>query len=163
MKFAICKSKQYSAFPNSRHLLINCELKEEVCGTGAPVDVDDEENIRKTVRLTLTKAGFEAVETEDGKKAVRTGSRDNPRMVDAIFCDIQMPEINGKEAVAFSGDSLRPCRHHSRRASTSAGCHTELPKQGVVDYLVKPVQADTLTEIVAKHVKAHVYKDKFTT
>ncbi len=40
---------------------------------------------------------------------------------------------------------------------------TELLKQGVVDYLVKPVQAEKLTEIVAKHVKAHVYKDKFTT
>ena len=36
-------------------------------------------------------------------------------------------------------------------------------KQGVVDYLVKPVSPEKLTEVVAKHVKAHVYKDKFQT
>jgi response regulator of citrate/malate metabolism len=36
-------------------------------------------------------------------------------------------------------------------------------KQGVVDYLIKPVTPEKLTEVVSKHVKAHVYKDKFQT
>jgi response regulator of citrate/malate metabolism len=36
-------------------------------------------------------------------------------------------------------------------------------KQGVVDYLVKPISPEKLTEVVGKHAKAHVYKDKFRT
>jgi FixJ family two-component response regulator len=39
-----------------------------------------------------------------------------------------------------------------------------LLKQGVVDYLVKPVDAAKLTAAVQKAVKGHVlFKDKFTT
>jgi FixJ family two-component response regulator len=40
---------------------------------------------------------------------------------------------------------------------------TNLMKQGVVDYLVKPVEADKLTAVVHKFAKKHVYKDPFKT
>ena len=126
--------------------------------------MDDEEDIRKTVRLTLTKAGFDVVEAEDGEKAIKEiGSGDNPRMVDAILCDIQMPKINGKEAVAFFRQQYPSVPVIILTGQPQVQDATELMKQGVVDYLVKPVSPEKLTEIVAKHVKAHVYKDKFTT
>ena len=133
-------------------------------GRGRVLIVDDEEDIRKTVRLTLTKAGFDVVEAEDGEKAIKEiGSGDNPRMVDAILCDIQMPKINGKEAVAFFRQQYPSVPVIILTGQTQVQDATELMKQGVVDYLVKPVSPEKLTEIVAKHVKAHVYKDKFTT
>ena len=37
---------------------------------------------------------------------------------------------------------------------------TDLMKQGVVDYLIKPVRPEKLTEVVSKHAKGHVYKDQ---
>jgi FixJ family two-component response regulator len=37
---------------------------------------------------------------------------------------------------------------------------TDLMKQGVVDYLIKPVRPEKLTEVVSKHVKGHGYKDQ---
>ena len=40
---------------------------------------------------------------------------------------------------------------------------TELMKQGVVDYLIKPVRPEKLTEVVSKQTKGHVYKDQFKT
>ncbi len=133
-------------------------------GRGRVLIVDDEEDIRKTVRLTLTKAGFDVVEAEDGEKAIKEiGSGDNPRMVDAILCDIQMPKINGKEAVAFFRQQYPSVPVIILTGQPQVQDATELMKQGVVDYLVKPVSPEKLTEIVAKHVKAHVYKDKFTT
>lgn len=133
-------------------------------GLGRVLIVDDEEDIRKTVRLTLTKAGFEVVEAEDGEKAINAiGSGDNPRMVDAILCDIQMPKINGLEAVAFFRQQFPSVPVIILTGHPQIKDATELMKQGVVDYLVKPVSPEKLTEIVGKHVKAHVYKDKFTT
>jgi two-component system, chemotaxis family, chemotaxis protein CheY len=133
-------------------------------GKGRVLIVDDEADIRKTVRLTLTKAGFDVVEAEDGEKAIKEiGSGDNPRMVDAILCDIQMPKINGKEAVAFFRQQYPSVPVIILTGHPQVQDATELLKQGVVDYLVKPVQTEKLTEIVGKHVKAHVYKDKFTT
>ncbi|MEP7152802.1 MAG: response regulator [Nitrospira sp.] len=133
-------------------------------GRGRVLIVDDEEDIRKTVRLTLTKAGFDVVEAEDGEKAIKEiGAGDNPRMVDAILCDIQMPKINGKEAVDFFRQQYPSVPVIILTGQPQVQDATELMKQGVVDYLVKPVSPEKLTEIVAKHVKAHVYKDKFTT
>ncbi|MBI5854079.1 MAG: response regulator [Nitrospirae bacterium] len=55
---------------------------------GRVLIVDDEADVRKSVRLTLSKAGYDVVEAEDGEKgieAIRSG--DNPLMVDTIICD----------------------------------------------------------------------------
>jgi two-component system, chemotaxis family, chemotaxis protein CheY len=133
-------------------------------GLGRVLVVDDEEDIRKTVRMTLTKAGFEVVEAEDGEEAIKViRSGDNPLMVDAILCDIQMPKINGIEAVAFFRQQFPSVPVIILTGHPQVKDATELMKQGVVDYLTKPVSPEKLTEIVGKHVKGHVYKDKFTT
>ena len=58
--------------------------------------VDDEPDLRRTIILTLKKAGFDVVEAEDGEagiQAIRSG--DNPIAVDTIICDMQMPKVNG--------------------------------------------------------------------
>ena len=69
---------------------------------GRVLVVDDEPAIRQSIRLTLTKAGYDVVEAEDGEKAIQAiRSGDNPLMVDTIICDLQMPKVNGMEAVAF--------------------------------------------------------------
>ena len=64
--------------------------------------VDHEADVRRTIRLTLTKAGFDAVEAEDGQagiEAIRSG--DNPLAIDTIICDMQMPNVNGMGASAY--------------------------------------------------------------
>src|SRR5947208_15610079 len=69
---------------------------------GRVLVVDDESSIRKPVKLTLTKAGYEVVEAQDGEQAIKVlNSDDNPLMVDTILCDIQMPKINGIDAIAY--------------------------------------------------------------
>jgi two-component system chemotaxis response regulator CheY len=133
-------------------------------GLGRVLIVDDEDDIRKVVRLTLTKAGFDVVEAEDGEKAIeKIRSDDNPLMIDAILCDIQMPKVNGTEAVAFFREQFPSVPVIILTGHPQVKDAAELMKKGVVDYLVKPISPEKLTEIVGKHAKAHVYKDKFTT
>ena len=71
-------------------------------GNGRILIVDDEPDIRKVVRMTLEKAGYEALEAEDGEKAIEIiNTGDNRLMLDVMICDIRMPKINGVEAIAY--------------------------------------------------------------
>ena len=114
--------------------------------------IDDEENVRKMVRMTLTKAGFDVVEAEDGEKgiaAMRSG--DNPLMVDAIFCDIYMPKINGMEAITFFLKQFPSTPVVVITGQPDIQKQTTLFKGGnVVDYLVKPIEAAKLVAVAKK-------------
>jgi two-component system chemotaxis response regulator CheY len=120
-------------------------------GKGRILIVDDEESIRKALRLTLTKVGYDVVEADDGAKGIEAiGADDNPLMVDVIICDIRMPKINGLEAITYFQQ-----QHPSVAVLVLTGypdiqLATTLLKQGVVDYLVKPVERDKLVASVER-------------
>ncbi|MBS3920052.1 MAG: response regulator [Deltaproteobacteria bacterium] len=58
--------------------------------------VDDEEVIRKFLKIHLTKLGHEVTEAEDGQKAIEKIGGDK---FDLIICDVMMPNKNGWEVV----------------------------------------------------------------
>ena len=73
----------------------------EAC-EGRVLVVDDEPDIRKIVKMTLQKAGYEVLEAENGEKAIEViNSGENRLLLDVVICDIRMPKINGAEAVAY--------------------------------------------------------------
>lgn len=132
---------------------------------GRVLVVDDEENVRKMVRMTLTKAGFDVVEAEDGEqgiKAMRSG--DNPLMVDAIFCDIFMPKINGMEAISFFLTQFPSVPVVVITGQPDIQKQTTLFKGGnVVDYLVKPIEAQKLVAVAKKAMEQRKPVDKHKT
>jgi DNA-binding NtrC family response regulator len=103
------------------------------------------EDVRKSVRPTLTKAGYE--------------------VVDAILCDIHMPKVNnnGVEAVAFFRQQLPSVPVIVMTGQPDLKRATDLIKQCMMDYLIKPVRPEKLTEVVSKHAMGHVYKYHFKT
>ena len=56
--------------------------------------VEDEEQIRKLIKINLTLEGYEVVEAVDGVKALETIQSQH---FDLILLDIMLPEINGFE------------------------------------------------------------------
>jgi two-component system alkaline phosphatase synthesis response regulator PhoP/two-component system response regulator VicR len=58
--------------------------------------VDDEEVIRKFLRIHLTKLGYEVTEAEDGEKAIE---KIGGGKFDLIICDVMMPNKNGWEVI----------------------------------------------------------------
>ena len=57
--------------------------------------MDDEVDVRKSVRLILSKAGYDVVEAEDGEAGVRAIKRgDNSFALGAIICDLRMPYMS---------------------------------------------------------------------
>lgn len=119
-------------------------------GSGRVLIVDDEANIRKILRLALTKAGYDVVEAEGGEMALEVlGTDDNPLMVDLILCDLRMPHFNGMETIAYFRS-----RYPSVPVIVLTGYPDEriaatLLQQGVADYLVKPVPKVELLASVA--------------
>ena len=134
-------------------------------GLGRVLIVDDEADLRKSLRVILTKAGYDVVEAQDGEEAVRTiRSGDNPLVVDAIMCDLVMPKMNGLEAIAFfraqfPGVPVVVLTGHPNIENVA-----DLFKQGVMDYLVKPVIPEKLLAVMKKAVNSHeLFKDQFAT
>lgn len=58
--------------------------------------VDDEEVIRRFVKIQLGKLGYDVKEAEDGLKAIEQLAKDD---FDLIICDIMMPKKDGWDVI----------------------------------------------------------------
>jgi DNA-binding NtrC family response regulator len=58
--------------------------------------VDDDNQVRKMLRITLEREGYEVQEASDGCEAVRVY---DPEAVDLVITDIVMPEKEGIETI----------------------------------------------------------------
>ena len=127
---------------------------------GRVLVVDDEPSIRKLVNLSLTKAGYEVVEAQDGEQAIKVlNSDDNPLMVDTILCDIRMPKVNGIEAIAYFRTQYPTVPIVVMTGYPDVDLAVSLMRQGVLDYLVKPVSKEELLTVISKSVDNHVVLD----
>jgi two-component system chemotaxis response regulator CheY len=126
-------------------------------GKGRILIVDDEKNIRDLIRMTLTKAGYDVLEAEDGAKAVEILRKDdNPLMVDVITCDIRMPKVNGIEAIAFFRKEFPSIPVVVITGFPETEMAVSLLKQGVSDYVPKPVESQKLLAVVAKAMEQRI-------
>jgi two-component system, chemotaxis family, chemotaxis protein CheY len=119
--------------------------------------VDDEAQVRKPISLMLAKDGYEVVEAVDGEEAIEAlRSGDNPLMVDTVLCDIRMPRINGKEAIAYFRSEFPSVPIVVMTGYPDVELAVSLMRQGVRDYLIKPVTKDELLSAIRKSVDQHV-------
>ncbi len=120
-------------------------------GSGRVLVVEDEDNVRKVIRMTLTRAGYDVFEAADGGKAIEVlRSDDNPLMVDVITCDIRMPKVNGVEAITYFREQFPSIPVVVLTGYPDTGLAVSLLKKGVADYVTKPVEGETLLAVVAK-------------
>ena len=96
--------------------------------------VDDEAQIRRVLRSTLTSNGYDIIEAKNGEEAIRAVMREHP---DLVLLDVNMPEMSGLEAcrkirVSFPGPIIMVTVRDSERDKIAAlDC-------GADDYVVKP-------------------------
>lgn len=111
--------------------------------------VDDEEEIRTIMRLSLTIAGYEVREAEDGKSALKSIHHDPP---DLILLDVLMPRMNGFEVCrhvrADSATAHIPILILSAR--TDSRSREEGMHAGATKYLTKPISPPQLIQHIAE-------------
>jgi two-component system, chemotaxis family, chemotaxis protein CheY len=123
-------------------------------GNGRVLVVDDEPAVRTVVRMTLEKAGYDVLEAENGEKAIEAiNAGENPLVVDLVICDIRMPKINGVEAIAYFQREYPHVPVIVLTGYPDTNMAVSFLGHGVVDYLVKPVEAERLKAAVAKSME----------
>ncbi|HWM42575.1 MAG TPA: response regulator [Burkholderiales bacterium] len=111
--------------------------------------VEDDDSIRDLLRMHLSAAGYAVQVAPDAIAAGYLVLRSPP---DLIISDINMPHMNGFEFVeALKADSTLPRIPVIFLTSYDEG-DDRGKALGAVGYLTKPVRADKLLQLVAKHV-----------
>ncbi len=118
--------------------------------------VDDEPVVRRAIRLPLQKEGYDVVEAENGEEAIKVlQSGDNPMRVSVITCDIRMPQIGGVEAIEYFRNAFPSIPVVVITAYPETEMAVTLMKQGVTDYVTKPVEGPKLLQVVAEAMEKH--------
>lgn len=113
--------------------------------------IDDSESVRAQLGNDLCSAGHRTFEAGNGLEALKLLAG-NPHGIDLIFCDVNMPEMDG----------LTMCRELHKDAAlsripifmlttqTSAEMKAEGKAAGVVAWIVKPYERTKMLNGVAK-------------
>ena len=111
--------------------------------------IDDDESIRQLLQLHLSAAGYEVHVADDAISAGYMVLRSPP---DLIISDVNMPHMDGFEFIAaLKADKSIPDIPVIFLTSVEEGDYRG-KSLGAVGYVTKPVRADRLLELVAKHV-----------
>jgi len=137
-----------AASPNSTHRTAGMFSGQTYLG--GVLIVDDEQDIRKVVRMSLEKQGYYVVEAGDGQQAISLlNEGEHPMVIDVIITDIRMPHINGIEVMEYFQREYPSIPLIVLTGFPDLDLAMQLMKQGVADYLVKPVDREKLTTAVA--------------
>lgn len=112
--------------------------------------VDDEKNIRKSLREILEFEKFKVEEAEDGNAALLLTKSD---IFDLILCDIKMPKLDGIEFLsACSENSIEtPIVMMSGHGTIETA--VEAVKKGAYDFLAKPIDLNRLLVTVRNAIE----------
>ena len=121
-------------------------------GSARVLLVDDEPDVRLVYTKALRRLGCEVVQATDGADAV---DKLRESSFDLILSDISMPRLSG---TAF----LRAVRERDldvpvvlMTGSPSLDTAVSAVEYGAFRYLIKPVDLDTLTQVVRRGVHMH--------
>ena len=120
---------------------------------GRVLVVDDEVDVRRSVRLILTKAGYDVDEAEDpeaGVALVKSGANKLP--LSAIITDLAMPKINEIIVIPYLRSQFPSCPVIVLSGSTKMEKSVNLFKQAGVEFLAKPIDQAQLLDALKKAV-----------
>jgi len=115
--------------------------------------VDDEEDVRETIKLQLESENYNVIEAGDGEEAIKLlKSEDNLTNCGLILCDIRMPKVNGIEYIDYLKEQAPGIPVVVITGYPDTDMAVGLMNKGVKDYLVKPVESEKLMKVVNKLV-----------
>jgi len=121
---------------------------------GRVLVVDDEADIRRAVRLILTKAGYdvdEAEHPEAGATMVKTGANKLP--LSAIITDLSMPTVNEIIVIPYLHSQFPACPIIVLSGSKMLDRSAKLFKDADIQFLPKPINQEQLLTAMKKAVK----------
>lgn len=116
--------------------------------------VDDAVTLRRTLALSLERAGYRVLQARDGQEALEHLERS--QSIEMIICDVEMPNMNGFEFLTKRRETPRfaqiPTMMLTSRGNEK---HRWLAmKLGAVGYLTKPYLEQELLSAIQAHIAA---------
>lgn len=111
--------------------------------------VDDERNIRNTMKELLELEGYKCMTTENGVKALEL-CRSNP--FDLVISDIKMPEMDGVELLSVIGKEFEHIPMIMVSGHGTIDTAVECIKNGAFDFISKPIEMNRLLVTVRNAV-----------
>ena len=113
---------------------------------------EDQTDNRKLIKIMLESTGCEVTLTDNGRTAVDT-FLNTPYYFDLILMDIQMPEMDGFEALNVIRENGYNTPVIALTAHASKEHREECIVSGMDDYLSKPIRKEALKATLIKYVK----------
>ncbi len=115
--------------------------------------VDDDQALRVSVKSALTSIGqYEIDEAADGLEAV---AKVRAGQYSLVFLDVDMPNLNGLEALKFIKDHDPGIIVIILTAYSNIEDAVKAVKEGAYNYISKPVKQNEIIEITSKAFEAH--------
>jgi len=112
--------------------------------------VDDEADIRESIKTVLESLGHEAITANDGKDCLKKLKTER---VDLVLLDFFMPEMSGREVLERirADPKLRKLKVAMMTvARMSEAGEAEMKRLGIVDYISKPIDLADFKERLRK-------------
>lgn len=114
--------------------------------------VDDSAAMRQMVEVTLTSAGYDVQQAQDGREALKIAGSSS---FDLVITDVNMPEMDGltlvRELRGMASYKHTPLLVLTTEASTERKMQGR--EAGATGWIVKPFNPDKLLATVAKVLK----------
>lgn len=113
--------------------------------------VDDSKSMRQMVTMSLTSAGHDVIEAEDGAIALDIAKQ---QQFDVVVTDINMPNMNGIELIA----ALRALPNYKftpilcLTTESSGDMKTKGKDAGATGWIVKPFSPEKLLSVIGRVV-----------
>ena len=120
--------------------------------------IDDEEQIRKIVKIYLKNENFDIIEASDGNMGIRMFLSAKPEIV---ITDLSLPDIDGKEVIKTISDLGRApiiacsVRDSDQEIIAALNC-------GAYDYVVKPFNPEVLLARINSNLRRLVLSNQNT-
>jgi DNA-binding NtrC family response regulator len=116
---------------------------------GRVLVVDDIAVVRQSICMALAHAGYEVVDAESVEQAIKLAQDvRNPLAVDVILCEVRMPSGNGVEPITFFMQQYPMIPVVALTSYSDVELAVSLMRQGVFDFLIKPVSQEELQRVV---------------
>lgn len=115
--------------------------------------VDDQLNILKVLAAILTDEGYDVLRAAGGEEALRLYSERED--IDVVLSDLKMPQMDGMELFRKM-NALRPAPPFIvMSAYGTVRSAVQALKEGVANYLIKPLDYEELSIVIKKAIQDH--------
>jgi len=114
--------------------------------------VEGDQGVRQFINQTLTQQGYDVVEVDNAEEGIKwLQPKKGQCPIDVVLCNRQIQSKNEQDPLVQFLTHRPPVPVVMLADHPDLHYATQMFRQGVVDYLVKPIQSNALVDVV-RHV-----------